>query len=112
MLLALAASVSMSIENFYAGGYRPAGATSLQLSCVRQLGAIVFLLPWFRSDMTQFALLTCLIMHACLVLYRTLSFFMFSGIQGTTYNLAISEWVIFLTSLALFWFFEPESFRR
>lgn len=45
VLLALAASVSMSIENFYAGGYRPQGVTSLQLSCGRQLGALCVLLP-------------------------------------------------------------------
>ena len=45
VLLALAASVSMSIENFVAGGYRPKNVNSLQLSCGRQYGAAVFLLP-------------------------------------------------------------------
>ncbi len=45
VMLALAASVSMSIENFYAGGYRPPGLSSLPLSAVRQLGAVVVLLP-------------------------------------------------------------------
>jgi drug/metabolite transporter (DMT)-like permease len=45
VLLALAASVSMSIENFVAGGYRPKNVGSLQLSCGRQYGAAVFLLP-------------------------------------------------------------------
>ena len=45
VLLALAASVSMSVENFVAGGYRPENVSSLQLSCGRQFGAAVFLLP-------------------------------------------------------------------
>ena len=45
VLLALLASVSMAIENCYAGGFRPKGASSLQLSCARQFGAVVILLP-------------------------------------------------------------------
>jgi drug/metabolite transporter (DMT)-like permease len=45
VLLALAASVSMSFENFYAGGYRPEGVGSLQLSCARQWGAALLLSP-------------------------------------------------------------------
>ncbi|MBT3556212.1 MAG: DMT family transporter [Rhodospirillales bacterium] len=45
VLLALLASVFMSAENTYAGGMRPEGISSLQLSCGRQLGAIVFLTP-------------------------------------------------------------------
>lgn len=45
VFLGLAASLSMALENFYAGGYRPAGQTSLQLSTVRQLGGVVVLAP-------------------------------------------------------------------
>lgn len=45
VLLALAASLSMSVENCYAGGLRPAGVSSLQLSCGRQFGAILILTP-------------------------------------------------------------------
>ncbi len=45
VLLSLAASVSMSFENFYAGGYRPEGVGSLQLSCARQWGAALLLTP-------------------------------------------------------------------
>jgi drug/metabolite transporter (DMT)-like permease len=45
VLLALAASVSMSLENSYAGGYRPLGVGSFELSFVRQASAIVLLLP-------------------------------------------------------------------
>ena len=45
VLLSLAASFSMSIENFYAGGFRPPGAFSVQLSCGRQLAAVLILAP-------------------------------------------------------------------
>jgi len=45
VLLALLASVSMSIENTYAGGYRPPGIGSLELSFTRQGTAVLLLLP-------------------------------------------------------------------
>ena len=45
VLLSLAASVSMSFENFYAGGFRPRDASALQLSCARQWGAALMLSP-------------------------------------------------------------------
>jgi drug/metabolite transporter (DMT)-like permease len=45
VMLALVASVSMSLENTYAGGYRPPGIGSLELSFTRQATAILFLLP-------------------------------------------------------------------
>ncbi len=45
VLLALIASFSMSIENSYAGGYRPPAVGSLELSFVRQASAVILLLP-------------------------------------------------------------------
>ena len=45
VLLALAASVSMSIENTYAGGFRPPAVGSLELSFMRQGSAVLILLP-------------------------------------------------------------------
>ncbi len=45
VLLAFAASVGMSLENSYAGGRRPPGISSVQLSCGRQLGAVFLLTP-------------------------------------------------------------------
>lgn len=62
---------------------------------------IAFLLPLYDANWTPFALFTCLIIHACLVLFRTASFFLFSGIHTTTYVLAVVEWLIFLGALAL-----------
>ncbi len=45
VLLAMAASVSMAVENFVAGRYRPNTVSSLQLSCGRQYGAALILAP-------------------------------------------------------------------
>jgi len=45
VVLALVASVSMSLENAYAGAMRPPHISSIQLSCGRQLGAVCLLLP-------------------------------------------------------------------
>ena len=45
VLLGVAASISMSFENIYAGGYRPPGSSSIHLSCGRQLGAVLYLTP-------------------------------------------------------------------
>jgi drug/metabolite transporter (DMT)-like permease len=45
VMLALVASLSMSFENFYAGGFRPPGVATLPLSCGRQLGAVLVLVP-------------------------------------------------------------------
>ena len=45
VLLALVASVSMSIENSYAGGYRPPSVGSLELALARQGTAVLMLLP-------------------------------------------------------------------
>ncbi len=65
--------------------------------------ALVFFLPLWRSEMTGFALLSCLLIHASLVVFRTVSFFLFTDIQPTTYRLAIGEWLIFLLAAVLFY---------
>ncbi len=51
VLLALVASISMSIENSYAGGYRPPDTGSLELAFTRQFTAVLMLLPlaWFSG---------------------------------------------------------------
>ena len=51
VVLALVASVSMSIENTYAGGFRPPGVGSLELAFVRQFTAVLILFPlaWFTG---------------------------------------------------------------
>jgi hypothetical protein len=64
---------------------------------------IVFLWPLFRPDETAWPLFVCLLLHGCLVAFRSAGFLMYQGIPSMTINLAISEWVIFLTTAVLWW---------
>jgi len=59
---------------------------------------LVFLLPLVREGALPVVLLACLIVHASLVLFRTLSFTLYGGIPATTYVLAAVEWAILLTA--------------
>ena len=63
---------------------------------------IVFMFPMFRSDWLPYSLMVCLIMHGCLVVFRTAGFFVFDVDHQSTYNLAIGEWVIFLCCKAMY----------
>jgi hypothetical protein len=65
--------------------------------------ALIFLLPLIQPRQLEFSLLSCLIIHACLVLFRTVSFFFYSGIEPMTRQLAFYEWLIFLTAAVLVW---------
>jgi hypothetical protein len=67
---------------------------------------IVFLLPLIRSEQTLFSLQVCLVVHVCLVLFRSIGFFTFTGIEAKTYVLAAVEWAIFVAALVLWWRFE------
>ncbi len=64
---------------------------------------ILFLWPLLRPGEESFPLLACLIVHGCLVLFRTAGFFLYHGIPPTTYYFAASEWVIFLGAAFVFW---------
>ncbi len=65
---------------------------------------LIFLLPLVKSDTLDFSLTACLLIHVCLVIFRSISFFAFSEISGTTVRLAIGEWVILIvTGLAIWW---------
>jgi hypothetical protein len=61
---------------------------------------VIFLLPLFAPENASFALLACLVLHASLVLFRTVGFFLYSGLHATTYVLAGVEWLICLGALA------------
>ena len=67
---------------------------------------ILFLLPLIRNEQTLFSLQACLIIHACLVLFRSLGFVSFTGIETKTYILAMVEWGIFFAALVLWWRFK------
>ena len=66
--------------------------------------ALMFLLPWINKAYLESSLLFCVVIHVCLVLFRTASYFLYSDISGLTHKLAIGEWVILLSALAV-WFF-------
>lgn len=65
--------------------------------------ALVFLIPWAVKEATRFSLLACLLMHASLVVFRSIGFFAFADIDPFTYQLAIGEWAILILS-CVFWF--------
>ena len=65
--------------------------------------ALLFLRPFVQPKQLQASLQSCLIIHACLVLFRSASFFMYSGIPSMTRNLAFYEWMIFLAAAGLVW---------
>ena len=64
--------------------------------------AVMFLRPLIRPKQVESSLLVCLIVHACLVLFRSVSFFLYSDLQAMTYKLAVGEWIIFLGAAGLF----------
>ena len=63
---------------------------------------LIFLWPLWQQDVTRFALVVCVIVHGCLVLFRSIGFFVFTGIGSTTYSLAAGEWLIFVISLGFY----------
>lgn len=64
---------------------------------------LFFLWPLVRPEILPMALLISLIFHGCLVLCRTISFTLFSGVVNPTWYFAASEWALFLGTLAFWW---------
>jgi hypothetical protein len=62
--------------------------------------AILFLRPLCWPASTTAALRICLIIHGCLVLFRTMAFLRFSNIPSLTWGLAAGEWIVMLLALA------------
>jgi hypothetical protein len=69
--------------------------------------ALVFMLAAFRRDWMPLGLMACFLIHASLVLFRTISLFRFEGLEPLTWKLAIGEWVIAIGSLAV-WFLSQQ----
>lgn len=63
--------------------------------------ALILLASIFKPETVVYGVIACLLIHGSLVLFRTISFFRFSGIESMTYKLAIGEWVIVLVGLAV-----------
>ena len=66
--------------------------------------ALLFLLPLVRPEFLTGSLVACVLIHACLVLFRTISLFLYRDLEPITWKLAIGEWVILaLAALCLAW---------
>lgn len=64
---------------------------------------LAFLWPLYRPSDITFPLFLCLLIHGCLVVFRTLSFGLYSGVPATTMVLAATEWMIFIGAAFLSW---------
>lgn len=62
---------------------------------------LIFLMPLVMTDTTRPLLIACVLIHGMAVIFRAISFFLFTGMGTTTYALAGVEWTIFLASAAL-----------
>ncbi len=60
---------------------------------------LAFLWPLYRPAETALPLILCLLVHGCLVAFRTAGFVMYSNIQSATYGLAMSEWIVFIGTI-------------
>ncbi len=63
--------------------------------------ACVFALGVLRGETVRIAVLACVIIHGALVLFRSISFFMFRDIGSLTYKLAAGEWLIAIVGAAI-----------
>lgn len=63
---------------------------------------ISFLWPLYRPKEVSFSLLLCLLIHSCLVVFRTASFVFYRDIPTTTHLLAATEWIIFIGAVIFF----------
>lgn len=57
---------------------------------------LAFLWPLYRPAETALPLLLCLLVHGCLVAFRTAGFVLYRDIQSATYGLAATEWIVFI----------------
>ena len=63
--------------------------------------ALVLLGTLFKPELVTYGVLSSVLIHGSLVLFRSVSFFMYSNIGSMTYKLAIGEWVILLLGVAI-----------
>lgn len=65
--------------------------------------AAILWLPLFDRQATRFSLTSCFLIHLSLVIFRSISLVIYSVDARMTYQLAVGEWVILLTSAYLLW---------
>ena len=63
--------------------------------------ALVLLCSIFRNESVSYGLIACVLIHASLVVFRTISFFLFEGLEPMTFKLAIGEWIILIAGLGI-----------
>ena len=69
-----------------------------------QLGlGLLFLWPLLRNDTTPTMLAACLVIHAAILVFRLISFTLFSGVQSTTFVFAGIEATILVATAAVWW---------
>lgn len=63
--------------------------------------ALVLLASLAKPETVNYGLIACVLIHASLVVFRSIGFFCFSELAPITYKLAIGEWVITLLGMAI-----------
>ena len=66
--------------------------------------ALVLLASCFREPTVGYGVGACVLIHASLVLFRTIGFLLYTDMEPLTYRLAIGEWVIALWGMLVLWF--------
>lgn len=64
---------------------------------------IIFLWPLYRPDTAPLVLGACIVVHGCLVLFRTAGFVLFRDMPTTTWMLAATEWLILVVAAVIWW---------
>lgn len=101
--LAIWCSVSPSVTSEKVGFEIKSGSGQSEFLTVYgglEMGmALIFLLPLIRSEFLFSSLIACILIHVCLVVFRTVGFFLYTDISGMTYKLAAGEWVILVLGI-------------
>ena len=63
--------------------------------------ALVLLASLAKPETVGYGLIACVLIHASLVVFRSIGFFCFRDLDPITYKLAIGEWVITLLGIAI-----------
>lgn len=69
--------------------------------------ALVFLWPLVHSRVTRDILWACFVIHASLVVFRTIGFVLYSDIKTITWKLAAGEWTLMIATAALLFLTRP-----
>ena len=65
--------------------------------------AVLFVLPILGKFPERPALVSFLVIHCLLVVFRTASFFLYGPLPTSTTRLAIGEWALLLGGLLVLW---------